>query len=503
MAFLTLGCLILLSSCSPIVTKGEPRPKALAAAGGTSTTSSSPVVTELQPPVSPVQWTQCGNDVQCGSVSVPLNYSQPYGTQIQIAVERHPAEDPADRIGSLVINPGGPGGSGIDDLPSELNVLTPGLLDDFDIVSFDPRGVERSDPVTCGAGGAPSDDTNELPDPVPQTQAAQQALISNDRSYAAQCEKDSATILPYVGTMDTARDLDRIREALGDQKLTYIGHSYGTLLGAEYAQLFPTHVRALVLDGAVDPALSSQEWVTQQAQSFESALDTFFQWCEQSADCGWRPSGDPTAAVLALINQSRTQPIPAGSGRVAGPGELYDALMSGLYSTSDYPSLANALALAAQQNGSAVVAMSDAYRQNGSPNGADAAEAIWCLDHPVPTDTSLYSSIAAAAAETAPVFGPLLAWGLVGCATWAVPPTRTPASTTATGSPPILVTGSTNDPATPYQWAVNLSHELRNGFLLTFQGDDHVAYYYSSCVRSYDQTYLISGTLPPPGTTCT
>ena len=255
-----------------------------------------------------MQWTPCG-DLQCGSVTVPLDYARPDGATIQIAVARHPAEIPSERIGSIVINPGGPGGSGIDDLPNELSVLTSGLLDRFDIVSFDPRGVQRSSPVTCSTGQS-SGPVGQLIDPVPTTPAAQLALLQNDQDFAAECEHLSGAILPYVGTVDTARDLDRIRAALGDPQLTFVGHSYGTLLGATYAELFPTHVRAMVLDGAIDPALSATAYATQQAESFESELDSFFGWCSSDPGCPWRPAGDPTAALLALIQASADPAAP-------------------------------------------------------------------------------------------------------------------------------------------------------------------------------------------------
>lgn len=454
-------------------------------------------------PVTPILWSPCGSDLQCGSVTVPLDYSHPEGATIQIAVERHPAEVPAQRIGSLVINPGGPGGSGINDLPNELRVLTPGLVDDFDIVSFDPRGVQRSDPVNCGSNDAPADTTSLLPDVVPTTADAQQALLSDDRAYAAQCEQDSSALLPSVGTVDAARDLDRIRAALGDAKLTFIGHSYGTLLGATYAQMFPTHVRAMVLDGAIDPAMSTDQFVLDQAKGFEGVLDDFFTWCQGASSCPWHPSGDPTSALLALIAQSAQKRIPAGDGLSAGPGEIYDALLDGLYARNYWPSLAGALGEAAEGNANAVLSMSDGYRRNGSTNGSDAAEAIDCLDHPVSRDISGYATLASNAGAQAPVFGPLLAWDLLGCAVWPVPPTRIPAPTTAVGAPPIVVTGTTSDPATPYQWAVNLAHELSRGVLVTWQGENHVAYFYSPCVRDIDQAYLIYGSLPAAGTVCT
>ncbi len=431
---------------------------------------------------------------------MPLDYSHPQGATIGIAVERHLARDQVARIGSLVINPGGPGVSGIDDFANELDTLTPQLLDDFDIVTFDPRGVQRSDPVTCGE--APGATRGPLPDPVPQNAAAQKSIIANMRQFGADCEKASAAILPYVGTVDVARDLDRLRQALGDSGLTYMGQSYGTLIGATYAQLFPTDIRAMVLDSAIDPALSLSQLTLGQAEGFEGVLNSFFKWCAGTASCPWRPTGDPTTALLALVAQSRMSPTPAGNGRTAGPGELYNALLSGLYAASDWSKLGNALAADAAGNGAGVVAMSDHYSMDGSTNGSDAGEAIDCLDHPASRVLGAYSQLATVFAQSAPVFGPLLAWGEAGCAVWPVTATRTPAPATAPGSPPILVIGTTRDPATPYAWSVSLAGELSKGDLLTVEGSDHVSYFYSACVRTDVQTYLVSGATPPVGATC-
>ena len=453
------------------------------------------------PPVAPVDWAPCGA-LQCGSVTVPLDYDRPAGPTIQVAVARHPADIPSERIGSIVINPGGPGGSGIDDLPNELSVLGPGLLDRFDIVSFDPRGVERSSPVRC-AGTGDAAPAGPLIDPVPTTPAARQALHQNDLQFAAQCQHDSGGVLPYLGTVDTARDLDRIRAALGDSQLTYIGHSYGTLLGATYAELFPTHVRAMVLDGAIDPALSTSQYATAQAMSLESALTSFFAWCAADAGCPWRPAGDPTTALLALIGHTQTQPLSTSGGGTAGPGELYNALLAGLESQSSWPTLAGALASAMAGNGSPATAMSVRYETGGSPNAAAAEQAIDCLDHPVDRSAASYPALAASLGQSAPVFGPLLAWGLLGCATWPVLPTRTPAPASDPGAPPILVVGTTGDPVTPYAWAVDLAQQLTGGVLLTWKGASHVASFYSPCVRATSQAYLLAGTLPAPATVCT
>ncbi len=444
-------------------------------------------------------WTPCNGDLQCGTLVVPLDYADPNGPTIPIAVARHPAEDPAARIGSLVIDPGGPGVSGIDDMANELGVLTPQLLDDFDIVMFDPRGVERSDPVSCGASGASA---SAPTDPVPSTASQQAATIAGLRAFAAACEKNSANLLPYVGSVDVARDMDRLRQALGDRALTYMGQSYGTLLGLTYAALFPTHIRAMVLDSVIDPALSFDQITEGQAAGFEGVLDAFFTWCAGSASCAWRPSGDPTTALLALLGAASAAPAPGGSGSQAGAKQLYDALLNDLYSQSDWPQLGTALADDATGDGAPAAAQSNHYNTGGSTNAADAVTAIDCLDHPVSHDLASYAVLADMLKASAPVFGPLLAWGEAGCAVWPAAPTRTVGPVAAPGAPPILVMGTTNDPATPYAWAVSVSKELDHAVLLTHDGDDHVAYFYSACVRADVQTYLVSGQTPPPGTVC-
>lgn len=467
----------------------------------TTTTTSTTTLTVTEPPITPISWTPCNGDLQCGNLIVPLDYADARGgPTIAIALARHVANVPADRIGSLVIEPGGPGVSGVDDMANELSALTPGLLDDFDIVMFDPRGVDRSDPVTCGESpGAPP---AASPDPVPTTPSAQASIIAGYRQYAAGCEKASSGVLPHVGSVDAARDLERLRIALGDSGLTYMGQSYGSLLGLTYASMFPTHVRAMVLDSVIDPALTFDQITEGQADGFEASLQSFFSWCAGTSACPWHGGSDPTGTLLAQIAAAAATPVPAGNGRTVGAGEIYDALLGGLYSRVDWPKLGDALAAEAAGNGAPLVAMSDGYTANGSSNGSDAATAIDCLDHPVSHDLASYSSLADQFQASAPVFGPLLAWGEGSCAVWPAPATRTAGPVAAPGAPPILVVGTTADPATPYQWAVNVAHELQHGDLLTRDGVDHVAYFYSSCVKSYVETYLVRVVTPPAGATC-
>lgn len=456
--------------------------------------------TTTEPPVSPLVWTPCDGGLECATLTVPLDYAHPDGPTVPIAVARHPAQDPAARIGSLVIDPGGPGLSGVDDLAHQVGVLSPQLLAQFDIVTFDPRGVGRSDPVTCGE--TPGSAGSSSGDPVPVTPDQQAARMASLSQFAAACQKASGTVLPHVGTVDVVRDMDRLRQALGDTSLTFMGQSYGTLLGLTYASLFPTHVRAMVLDGVIDPALSFDQFTHDQAVSFENLLNAFIAWCAGTSACSWRPTGDPTAALLGMLSAAGTSPVPAGGGRTVGAGELYDALLDGLYSRNDWPVLGAALAAVAAGNGAPALAMSDRYNGSGSPNLDDAEVAVDCLDHPVSRQAASYGPLASSIGRSAPVFGPLLAWGEATCAVWPAPPTRTPGPVAATDAPPILVVGTTNDPATPYQWAVSVSHELSGGVLLTRDGSDHVAYFYSSCVRGYVESYLVREVTPPTGTVC-
>jgi len=503
-ASVALVLAVVATGCAPTTPNGGATASTATSAtkhhAATTTTTTTTTIPPTPPP-QPISWTPCLGNLQCATLVVPLDYADPTGPTIPIAVARHPAEIPSARIGSLVIDPGGPGVSGIDDMANELRSLTAPLLDDFDIVTFDPRGVERSDPITCGeVPGAPP---SALPDPVPTTPAQESSTIGGLRQYAEACEKNSANILPHVGSVDAARDMEQLRRALGDAGLTYMGQSYGTLLGITYASLFPMHVRAMALDSVIDPAITFDQLTIGQAQGFEAVLQSFFAWCAGSGSCAWHPVGDPTNALLVQLSSSASAPVPAGGGRVAGAAELYDALLDGLYSRSEWPQLGSALAADAAGNGAPVVAMSDRYNANGTTNGADAGVAIDCLDHPVSRDLSAYDGLAALAKSSAPVFGPLLAWGEASCAVWPAPPTRPVGPVSAPGSPPILVIGTTSDPATPYAWAVSVAHELSHGVLLTRDGVDHVAYFYSTCVRTTVQAYLVSGAAPAPGATCT
>ena len=441
----------------------------------------------------------CNGDLQCGTLVVPLDYAHPDGPTIPIAVARHPAEDPAARIGSLVIDPGGPGVSGIDDMANELELADAAAARRLRHRAVRPprRRAQRPGHLRA-APRAARRRTRRRP-----RRAEQAATIAGLEQFAAACEKNSPNVLPYVGTVDVARDMDRLRQALGDSGLTYMGQSYGTLLGLTYASLFPTHIRAMVLDSVIDPALSFDQITQGQAVGFENMLNAFFTWCAGSASCPWRPAGDPTTALLALLATAATSPAPAGGGDLAGVGQLYD----GVARCALLPvGLAAARRGAGRRRRRQRRARSSPSRRTTTPAAPPTP-----TTRPRPSTASTIPCRATwprtarwptALKASAPVFGPLLAWGEAGCAVWPVPPTRTVGPVAAPGAPPILVVGTTNDPATPYAWAVSVAKELDRGVLLTHDGDDHVAYFYSACVRADVQTYLVSGQTPPPGTTC-
>lgn len=413
-----------------------------------------------------------------------------------MAVERHLAEDPAGRLGSLVIDPGGPGGSGIDDLQNELDALTPALVDDFDIVVFDPRGVQRSDPFTCGEQ---ADNASQTGDPIPTTKAQQIAFLQGAEQYAQGCKKTSGALLPYLGTIDVARDLERLRIDLGDTRLYYMGQSYGTLIGEEYLALFPAHVAAMVLDSPIDPAISTDQMTADQAASFERVLGNFFSWCGGTSACPWRTTSDPTAALLSLVTRALASP---GHG-YANPTDVYDAVLDSLYSPDQWADLGDALAADEAGDASGIEGLANTYNTSNSTNSNDAFVGVNCLDHRVSRSAAHWPALAATLARRAAFFGPLFAWGEAQCSVWPSAPTRLPAAVTGRGAPPVLVIGTTGDPATPYQWAVNVAHELVRGALVTFVGDYHVAYFYSTCVRSAVDAYFVRGQVPPPATVCT
>ena len=427
---------------------------------------------------------------------MPLDYSNPAKDTINIALVRKRATDPAQRIGSLLINPGGPGASGIGFVRGSAAGLT-NLNKRFDLVGFDPRGVGESAPVRCL--DATTENAYNALDPVLDDPQEKQAALAADKQFGDGCQQLSARILPFVDTVSAAKDMDLMRIALGDAKLTYLGFSYGTFLGATYASLYPTHIRALSLDGVVDPKLSAIDTAITQAAGFEVDLQAFLADCRSRASCAYGRSGDPAVKLNALMKRLDANPLPVGN-RLLTRGLALTAVAFTLYDTSLWPSLDQALTSADQSDGSLMLRLADLYYGEFS---LDAFIVIECLDRPAPTDVASYDALGPAFAKASPFFGPGFQYSSLQCGYLGVTATGHAGPLSADGAPPILLVGGTNDPATPYSWAQSLHQQLTSSVLLTRSGNGHTSYGASVCSQQAEDGYLINLTLPPEGTVCT
>ncbi len=466
-----------------------------------------------------LDWQPCSSGFQCARLLVPVDYARPAGSRFSLPVVRLQAAGPARRIGSIVLNPGGPGGSGIAFARQARNVLSAAVLARFDVVGLDPRGVGGSQPAIRCMSGPQLDaylDTNDNP----ANPAEMSAVISESRFFARACAQAAGPLLAYVGTAEAARDMDVLRAALGDARLTYLGKSYGTYLGTYYAQLFPHNVRALVLDGALDPAETATDQNIVQAEGFQVAFGSFAADCVRRTGCplgsgGAGSSGTAAAAVTAavaklqaLLNRADRTPLAndLGDGRPANEALLTAGVLAALYSKAYWPYLRQGLQNAFAGDGTLLIQLADALmerRSNGTySNLAEANMAINCVDRPWPHTLSAWQAAARAARHDAPQFGEAIMWGSLPCAYWPVRGAPVPAMR-AVGAPPILVVGTTRDPATPYRWAQALARDLSSGVLLGWNGDGHTAYKMgSSCVDSIVDRYLIDGAVPGNGTVC-
>ncbi|MGA7912022.1 MAG: alpha/beta hydrolase [Candidatus Dormiibacterota bacterium] len=458
------------------------------------------------PTPSTIAWTSCGGGFQCGSIPVPLDYSGQTAGTITIAMIRKPATDPAKRIGSLLVNPGGPGDPAIDFLRQDVSAMSE-LNVYFDLVAFDPRGVGQSDAVHC-LPPAQQDAYNAV-DPVLDDPQEKAAFIQADKDYAAACEQQSGRILPFIDTASAARDMDLVRAALGDPKLTYLGLSYGTFLGQMYAHLFPTHVRALSLDGVVDPSISAEDLNRTQLISFEANLQAFLADCRArktgASPCQYAKTGDPGTKLTALMQQLDAQPLQVGSRLLTRAIGLNGVLLA-LYDQSFWSYLDQGLTLADQGNGSVLMALSDTYYQRSSDGTysslEDANAAIDCVDRPVASDIATYDALGPVYSKISPLFGPAFQYSNLLCSYWPAKETGHVGPLTADGAPPILLVGGSNDPATPYVWAQSVHSQLAGSVLLTRQGNGHTSFDSSPCSHAAEDAYLINLTLPAEGTVC-
>ncbi len=452
--------------------------------------------------------------LQCTRLTVPLDYAQPTGPTASIAVMRIKSTDQSDRIGSLLSNPGGPGASGLELVANMQKTWgKTDLAKRFDLVGFDPRGIGASTPTVRCLTAQQEDQVraSDLDDDTSPAGIA--AYEKQQQQYAAGCVSNTGhgkETLANVGTRDVARDMDVLRSALGDAKLSYLGYSYGTFLGSTYAEQFPGNVRAMVLDGAVDPTESEVDETVAQGSGFQVAFTQFAQWCAKQQQCALgRNPATANQAFQSLVNPLLERSVPVGDGRKLSYDDATTGAIQALYSQQYWSYLNAGLSELKQGSGRTLMALADVYNgrnENGTySNEQDAFTAVRCVDDPPVTDPNVQKQAEQRYKQVAPFLddGRPAAAQTDACAVWPVPPTSKPHTPKATGLPPVLVVSTTNDPATPYQAGVDLAKALGGG-LLTFEGTQHTAFLQGiSCVDGYGVNYLTNLKLPPSGTRCT
>ncbi|MDL5351215.1 alpha/beta hydrolase [Microbacterium sp. zg-YB36] len=503
LAALTLALTGCLSAMIPDEAKPSPGP------------SRAPVVDGVSAELLPfyeqaVDWQPCdgvdGGYYDCATVTAPLNWDEPGAGEIDLAVIRRHS-DSGEPIASLLTNPGGPGASGVALVRDSASFATgEALRQNYDVIGFDPRGVGESTAVRCFDAAEMDAYLYDLPQNPRGSVEWEEELTDRNAEFAESCEANSDGILPYITTIQAAHDLDLLRGVLGDHQLHYLGYSYGTFLGATYAKLYPERVGRLVLDGAIDPAVSGLEVGITQAVGFESALRAFMAACLEGQDCPFRGTVDDAMADLGtLLASVDARPLQGADGRQLGADSLMTGIIAALYAQGSWPFLIDALADALEGNPDLALQLADFYngRQGGvyTDNSTEAFRAYNCMDYPVSDGTE------EAAAETllnaqAPTVAPYWS-GPDSCSVWPYPPTGVREPIAAEGAPPIVVVGSTNDPATPYEWSVSLANQLASGVLVTRVGEGHTGYNKgNACVDAAVEAYLVDGTVPEDGLRC-
>jgi pimeloyl-ACP methyl ester carboxylesterase len=450
-----------------------------------------------------LRWDTCGDELDRGTLTVPLDHDDPSRGTIELAVVRRPADDPSRRIGTLLVNPGGPGFGGT--MLAELaeSIYSDALLERFDIVGWDPRGTGGSDPaVDCIDDYDPYFAVGDI---TPDTAAERAELVDAARSFAEACAQRSGQLLPYVSTNASARDMDLLRQALGEDQISYFGFSYGSELGATWATLFPATVRAAVLDGAADPDADPTEGLIQQLAGFEATLATFLADCSANPDCAFHSDGDAEGAFDALMAELDEDPVPTEADRPdLTRGMALTAVAQAMYDQSLWPILARGLDDARQGDGSTLLALFDAYYQR-RPDGTygnelEAFLAITCAD------TDERPTLAKADAEVpryqdvAPRFAPGTT-GDYSCTFW--PTAGDPRiRITGAGAGPIVVIGTTGDPATPLDSTRRMADALADGRLVVVHADQHTGYGVNDCVDQAVDAYLVDLVAPPDELDC-
>ena len=484
---------VLLAACTTSVSTDSGAPGTSAAPGGGA--AGTP-----PPDTHGIAWSECEDataSFECATVPVPIDHSQPDGATLDLALVRLPAPDRSKVIGPLFVNPGGPGGSGIDFVQG--NFWPRELTDHFDIIGFDPRGVGASDPVDCDF------DIGELyaPDPAPPTPAAVDALTDVSKQYVQACTENNAALLPHMGTRDVAADMDLVRAALGDDQLNYLGFSYGTSIGQVYLDTYPDHVRAMVLDGVVRLGQDGLDAAQAQGEAFDDVLGEFFAACPSIDGC----PRDAAATLRQVRADLRKHSLPTDDAdRDLTSGTFQLGVGQALYVTAFWPTLAQGLTDAAAGDGTTLLDLSDQYlgrNADGSyDNQTDAYFAVSCLDWDWPDNPGAFIQAGRDVAKTSPYLAEGIVTDYIRCAWWPTPPQPlTPP--VAEGSPLVVVVSTTGDPATPHQNGVDLAADLPDARLITKVGDDHVAYGRGDrCVDDPVAAYLISLRPPAEGLRC-
>jgi len=442
--------------------------------------------------LNPFGWQQAEDGIDEGFLDVPLDWTHPDGDTVTLYLARHRATDPAHRIGALLVNPGGPGFGGSDLAFNADSTYGQDLLDRFDIIGWDPRGTGLSEPaVNC----IDDYDPYFAVDSSPDTDAEQQTLIDLGKKFGAACERTNASLLPFLSTADTARDMDAIRNALGETTISYFGFSYGSELGATWATLFPSTVRAMVIDGAVDPTVGYLQQNLQQAAGFETAFNTFLADCSAHTACPFHNGGDAEGAFDAL--NAAIDATPVSSGRTGRPNVTQGVLTSGIaqamYDRSGWPQLAQALADLQAGDGEAMLDLYDmyyGYSQGSWDDSLEAYFAIGCLDDPGSTGPANLFGHEAEFAKVAPRLGRSWLAELTFCSVWPEPAAPT-ITITGNGAGPILVVGTTGDPATPLESTRHMAQALEDGHLVVVQAEQHTGYGTNRCVDDAVDTYLL------------
>ncbi|CAM3160688.1 alpha/beta hydrolase [Nocardioides dubius] len=451
-----------------------------------------------------LSWEACGAN-QCAWVQVPLDYAQPDGERIELRLLKVAAGQPDQRLGSLVINPGGPGGSGVDYAAQAEYVFGTAIRDRYDIVGFDPRGVGQSAPIDCL-----SDDELDAwyaKDPTPDTPGEVAEAARWSTRFGQGCKERSGELAAHVSTVEAARDLDVIRAVLDERKLDYFGASYGTKLGATYADLFPAMSGRLVLDGAIDVSLSARDASLGQAGGFETALRAYVDNCVRAGSCFL---GDDRQQALdtitGLLDELEAKPMQVDDRRLTAGNAFYGIALP-LYNRDYWVLLDEALRDALDDDGEGLLELFDYYAARGEDGYSDnSSEAIWainCLDDPSSIPARKVPGQVAAFEKAAPTFGEIFAWDLTSCRGLAVPPAEQRGPLTAAGADPMLVIGTTRDPATPYAWAQALAEQLEPAVLVSRDGDGHTGYNMgNACVDEVVEQYLLDGVVPSADVTC-